>query len=292
MICPRAFSRPEDFAAALAQDKAFRTTTENAMRAETTVAGFCLLCSRDTRFTVDAGAHFGPEYPNLREGLVCDCGGKNRDRLMARGSQSYLEKADTVLFFGAFSGWADWARQKYASKITFCEYLPDEGTRGATCNVRGVDIRNEDMTAITMGDGSVDLVLHQDVLEHIPDYRRALSETLRVLKPGGATVFTAPFFHERRQTNVRAAVLPNGGLVHYAPEERHGDPLNPEGILAFYNFGWTLLDDMRAIGFQDVRLEYFYQPDQGIVSTGCPFPVANMMPVYLVGTRPDLVSQG
>jgi SAM-dependent methyltransferase len=286
MICPRAFFRPEEFAVALAEDKAFREATEAAMRAQATVPGSCLLCGRDTNFRVDAGANFGPDYPNLREGLVCECGGKNRDRLMARGSRSYLEKAESVVFFGAFSGWADWARRAFPGKITFCEYFADVETRGQTRTVQGLDIRNEDMTAITFAEETADLVLHQDVLEHIPNYRRALSETHSLLKPGGTLVFTAPFFHERRQTNVRAAVMPDGRIEHYAPEERHGDPLNPEGILAFYNFGWTLLDDMRAAGFEDVRLEYFYQPEQGIVSTGCPFPVANMMPVYLVGTKP------
>lgn len=285
MTSLRAFSRAEDFAAALAEDKAVRDATEAAIRAQSTLGGFCLLCESETEFQVDVGANFGPGFPNLREGLVCKCGGKNRDRLMAHGSRAHIESASEILFFGAFSAWADWARKAYASKITFCEYFPDHETRGSARNVRGVDIRNEDMTGITLGDASVDLVLHQDVLEHIPDYRRALSETFRVLKPGGSTVFTAPFFHERRHTQVRAAVLPGGGLVHYEPEERHGDPLNPEGILAFYNFGWTLLDDLRAIGFEDVQLKYLYRPEEGIVSTGCPYPIANMMPVYLSATK-------
>jgi SAM-dependent methyltransferase len=47
-----------------------------------------------------------------------------------------------------------------------------------------------DMRAIA--DGSFDLVLHSDTLEHVPDPIKALSECHRVLRPGGALCFTIP----------------------------------------------------------------------------------------------------
>lgn len=50
-----------------------------------------------------------------------------------------------------------------------------------------------DGKAIPLKDASVDLVITQEVLEHIPDYRAALSELERVLRPGGKIYCQLPF---------------------------------------------------------------------------------------------------
>jgi SAM-dependent methyltransferase len=42
---------------------------------------------------------------------------------------------------------------------------------------------------------TIDLVVSFDVLQHIPDYRATLDEVVRVLRPGGALVFTVPFVY-------------------------------------------------------------------------------------------------
>jgi len=272
------------FRQALDPDAFYIQSVEDDMRTRSVVHGYCHVCDKVQDMTINGGPDFGDGYPNLREGLVCVCGAKNRDRLMVLASAGKLRSADRSIFFGAMSGWATWARQTCGRRVDFCEYLPDSEP-GSTVKVGELSVRNEDMTRMTFADGSSDLVLHQDVLEHIPDHKAALSETLRVLRPGGATIFTAPFFHVMDQTFVRAALKSDGSIEHYAPEERHGDPLSPEGILAFYNFGWSLLADMRAAGFVDVRLGILYRPDLGLVSNGCPVSHGNMLPVFFSGTK-------
>ena len=47
-----------------------------------------------------------------------------------------------------------------------------------------------DMPAI--GDGSFDVVIAFDVLEHVPDYQKAIGEVHRVLSDGGWGIFTVP----------------------------------------------------------------------------------------------------
>ena len=42
---------------------------------------------------------------------------------------------------------------------------------------------------------AIDLVVCFDVLQHIPDYWASLDEVARVLRPGGALVFTVPFVY-------------------------------------------------------------------------------------------------
>ena len=50
-----------------------------------------------------------------------------------------------------------------------------------------------DLAAAPFADGSFDLVICSHVLEHIPDDRKAMSEILRVLKPGGRALLLVPF---------------------------------------------------------------------------------------------------
>lgn len=50
-----------------------------------------------------------------------------------------------------------------------------------------------DGVAMPFDDNSFDTALATEVLEHCPDPRITLSETYRVLKPGGYFVFTVPF---------------------------------------------------------------------------------------------------
>jgi hypothetical protein len=91
----------------------------------------------------------------------------------------------------------------------------------------------EDITKLSLRSESLDLIVSSDVLEHVPDVAAAFRESFRVLRPGGAHVFTVPF----EPTTVRRATLENGVLTHIMPPEYHADPLDPKGILAFWHFG-------------------------------------------------------
>jgi SAM-dependent methyltransferase len=51
-----------------------------------------------------------------------------------------------------------------------------------------------DVTTLPFADGSFDVVVCSEVLEHIPDNRSAIAELLRVLKPGGDLAVTVPRF--------------------------------------------------------------------------------------------------
>ncbi len=58
-----------------------------------------------------------------------------------------------------------------------------------------------DITAIPAPDASFDAILCSEVLEHVPEPTHALDEFMRLLKPGGTLILTAPF----------------ASLVHFAP---------------------------------------------------------------------------
>ena len=96
--------------------------------------------------------------------------------------------------------------------------------------------RCEDITCLTFPDNSFDLIISGDVLEHVPDPNAAFRETFRVLRPGGFHLFTVP----TAEKTVRRAEIVDGTVRHLISPEYHSDPLNPQGILAFWTFGMDL----------------------------------------------------
>ncbi len=58
----------------------------------------------------------------------------------------------------------------------------------------GVD-RVEDVTRMSFGDASFDVVLLSNVLEHVFEHRKAVDECYRVLSPGGTLVLVVPFLY-------------------------------------------------------------------------------------------------
>jgi SAM-dependent methyltransferase len=113
-------------------------------------------------------------------------------------------------------------------------------------------VRVEDVQRLTYADASFDLVTHCDVLEHVPDDMRALSELKRILRPGGRMLFTVPL-HMGPHTNERAR-LRDGVVEHLDTPSYHHDQLRPEGILAFRDYGLDILDRLRTAGFASPRI--------------------------------------
>ena len=58
-----------------------------------------------------------------------------------------------------------------------------------------------DMHALPYADGSFDIVVHSDTLEHVENPIHALAECRRVLKPGGALCMTVPVVVARMSRN-------------------------------------------------------------------------------------------
>jgi SAM-dependent methyltransferase len=115
--------------------------------------------------------------------------------------------------------------------------------------VRGDGAVCQDITRLTYADASLDLIVSSDVLEHVPDVGAAFRESARVLRPGGVHVFTVP----PQAATSRRAKIENGRVVHIASPEYHSDPLDPAGVLAFWDFGPDLAEKFPDTGL-DIRV--------------------------------------
>jgi SAM-dependent methyltransferase len=102
-------------------------------------------------------------------------------------------------------------------------------------------VRAEDLEALTLASGSVDLVVTQDVFEHVLRPDVAFAEIARVLVPGGAHVFSVPLF-PHPATVVRAIPAPDGGVVHLLEPDYHKDPVNPSGALVVREWSADIAD--------------------------------------------------
>lgn len=109
-----------------------------------------------------------------------------------------------------------------------------------------VEYPEEDIQALSWPDRSFDLVLTSETLEHVPDPRQALRETLRVLRPGGRHVFTVPVDPSLETTRSRDGLAPEHhgrGGGPYALVTRKAD------MLVHTDFGSDLPEVVRAEGF-------------------------------------------
>jgi GT2 family glycosyltransferase/glycosyltransferase involved in cell wall biosynthesis/SAM-dependent methyltransferase len=237
--------------------------------------GWCEVCEARTAFHVDKLWGGQPREgtfwePNWRERCLClRCQLNTRQRVIAarvrdhvrslapRQPDVYLTEQVTPIF--------QWLTQRMpGARWTGSEYLGPSVERGS---VNEAGIRHEDVERLSFGDTSFDLVVSNDVLEHVDDPQKALSEIFRVLRPGGVLLMTIPF-HTDLAKDRRRAKMTDGGIVHYMPEAYHGNPVSEDGSLVFTDFGWEFLDEMRAAGYAEVALHLYWDESRGYLGVG------------------------
>lgn len=69
-------------------------------------------------------------------------------------------------------------------------------------------LETDDITASRLPDGSFDLILCSEVLEHIPDSTRVIAGIRRLIKPGGILVLSTPQRHSLMELACKVAFMP------------------------------------------------------------------------------------
>ncbi len=229
------------------------------------IVGYCAVCHSDTAFAVDFlyanTTCDGARVPNWRERLICrSCKLPNRQRAIIDFLESIANLAEgATLYVTEHASPFFRALKRRYPQVIGSELLQDGTPLGALNALR---IRNEDLTRLSFVDDSFDAICATDVLEHIPNYEKALYECFRCLRPGGTLVVSVPFLLDAEETLTRARVWPDA-VEHVLPPEYHGDPLDPRGVLCYYHFGWDLLERMRQIGFSSSALQFYWSWRRG-----------------------------
>ena len=105
----------------------------------------------------------------------------------------------------------------------------------------------ENMENLTFSDNSFDLFITQDVLEHIYDPEKAFREIARVLRPGGAHIFTVPLINKSSKTERWASLGEDGKPDFLHEPEFHGNPIDPEGSPVTMHWGYDIAECIMSV---------------------------------------------
>lgn len=214
--------------------------------------GYCFICERGARFT-EVG-------PWLRDQYLCSrCGSIPRQRALIRVLTEHFPKwRELKIHESSPCGPSSAKLKRQCANYVASQYFPHV-PRGHF----EVDQRSEDLEALTYPDGCFDLVITQDVFEHVLRPGRAFAEISRTLKPDGAHVYTVPYYRGNR-TVVRAVPDENGGIRNLLEPDYHGNPIDPNGSLVITEWGDELCDFVFRSSGMTTTIFNFHDPRFGL----------------------------
>ena len=196
--------------------------------------GLCSICERNVVFSSDNSW--------FRDFLACSkCGSIPRERALMYVIKMYYPDYKSLLLHESSPSnrgaslklkteCANYTSSYFYPDIAAGEYHPDEG------------IQCQDLEKLTFEDNSLDLFITQDVMEHVFDPAKAFKEIARVLKPGGAHIFTVPIINKEHKTECWAEKDSSGRVIHHHEAEYHGNPIDDSGALVTMHWGYDIAD--------------------------------------------------
>ena len=123
----------------------------------------------------------------------------------------------------------------------------------------------QNVEELTFDDESFDIVISEDIFEHVRNFKKGFESVVRVLKPGGYHIFTVPFnFHIPTIVRVDTSTQED---IHLLPPEYHGDRIRGH-ILAYRTFGFDLFDTLESLGFETTaHLSKYEDQKNGILDS-------------------------
>ena len=100
----------------------------------------------------------------------------------------------------------------------------------------------QNLESLLYEDESFDLFITQDVMEHIFEPSKAFKEIARVLKPGGAHIFTVPIINKADASECWASKDDSGEVIYHREAEYHGNPIDSSGSLVTMHWGYDIAE--------------------------------------------------
>lgn len=213
--------------------------------------GFCPICDHKTLFIKQA------EW--LRDSYFCIfCWSIPRQRAFMKVLQTeFPDWRHMRIYESSPCGASSRKLQKECKNYFPSQYFPD--VQPGAC--KG-GVRCENLEKMTFADGAFELVVTQDVFEHVLNPAPAFREIARVLKPGGAHVFTVPLY-KGQKTVIRAAG--EGNTIRYFHEPmKHANPVDEKGSLVVTDWGDDLCDFIQAKSGMATEIFTFHEPSLGL----------------------------
>ncbi len=176
---------------------------------------------------------------DLREGATCeDCGCSMRNQALAEA---------IVAAAGASGTLASWVATAPALRVL------EVNTAGTLTpwlrqlsGHRLVEFPEVDLQSLPFEDGTWDLVVHSETVEHVADPVLALAECRRVLAPGGSCAFSAPVI-PGRLTRRRDGLKPSYHGLESDPAYLVVSEFGADFWTVALDAGFTALTTVRAL---------------------------------------------
>lgn len=218
--------------------------------------GKCPICEQKVTFI----AH----NPWLRDYLIC---------MSCYGGSVPRERALMLVIKRLFPNWKELSIHESspgsagASAVLSRDCVSYVGTQ-FFAEVQGGSLvdgtRCENLEATTFPDNSLDLIVTQDVLEHVNYPDRVFRDCFRTLKQGGAHVFTVPTYKHLVNTQ-RKALYTSEGIEYLSEPEYHLNPVSAEGSLVTFHYGYDLPEKIREWSGLDVEVFRFCDAYHGLL---------------------------
>ncbi|MEO7839394.1 MAG: class I SAM-dependent methyltransferase [Anaerolineales bacterium] len=215
--------------------------------------GYCPVCERRTLFIALESW--------LRDKYLCArCESIPRYRAIINVLQTHFPAWRNLKIHESSPGGASSAKiARECSSYIGSHFFP-ETPLGATKN----GFQCENLESQTFDDERFDLVITQDVFEHVLNPAKAFREIARTLKPGGAHLFTVPWYYWQK-TRIRA-MEKDGKIEHLLQPEYHGNPISADGSLVITEWGYDMPDFIYRNSDLSTTVVRIHDPYQGIVA--------------------------
>ncbi len=127
-------------------------------------------------------------------------------------------------------------------------------------------VRCENLEKQTFPDETFDIVITQDVMEHVFNPDLAYKEVWRTLKNGGAYIHTFPIHKNLIKSIRRASIDDNGAIRHLVSPSFHLNPISEHGSLVTWDYGYDIGDLIASWAPFDVEIRRFNSHSEGIVA--------------------------
>ncbi|WP_162530336.1 class I SAM-dependent methyltransferase [Rhodovastum atsumiense] len=201
-------------------------------------AGFCPGCEKNAVFTATD--------PYFRDFLKCDqCGSIPRHRVVMHVLSQFRPDWRELAIHEGSPGWDIVSRRLAGECASYTASQYDVSVPpGTVVEVPGMPCRSyraENLESQTFPDESFDVVITQDVFEHVFHPDKAIREIARTLRPGGITVMTTPIIRGIGETSRRRAEIVDGRIHHLLAPEYHDSPIGEGGSLVTVEWGYDIV---------------------------------------------------
>jgi hypothetical protein len=216
--------------------------------------GYCPCCDKDVVFQSESSW--------LRDYFICNnCHSIPRERALMLVIEKYYPNWINLKIHESSPGnrGASEKLKNNADNYIASQYFPNKPFGTMVHNWLNQDLENQ-----TFNNESFDIVITQDVMEHVYDAEKAFSEIARTLKKGGSHIFTVPIINKHKKSEVWATIDANGNPDFLDKPEWHGNVVDPNGSPVTMHWGFDIIDFIKDKVGLETTIEHIDDLNYGV----------------------------